>query len=115
MIEKQDVGIYRHAISIFHDCSRLQTFLQASLQKERPRLCVRFVVSTIWSNVFTSSNSGLDNKCSVVPLSLDRNENLAAKKKSVAMHTNYVSGCTFTNSDMQVSNEQELGSPDRGL
>ncbi|MEQ2314383.1 Guanine nucleotide-binding protein subunit beta-5b, partial [Ameca splendens] len=44
---------------------------------------------------------GLDNKCSVVPLSLDRNENLAAKKKSVAMHTNYVSGCSFTNSDMQ--------------
>uniref|UniRef100_A0A3Q2E912 G protein subunit beta 5 n=1 Tax=Cyprinodon variegatus TaxID=28743 RepID=A0A3Q2E912_CYPVA len=45
---------------------------------------------------------GLDNKCSVVPLSLDRNENLAAKKKPVAMHTNYVSGCSFTNSDMQL-------------
>ncbi|KAG7482952.1 guanine nucleotide-binding subunit beta-5b-like [Solea senegalensis] len=45
---------------------------------------------------------GLDNKCSVIPLSLDKNENLAAKKKSVAMHTNYVSGCTFTNSDMQM-------------
>uniref|UniRef100_A0A668SSS9 G protein subunit beta 5 n=1 Tax=Oreochromis aureus TaxID=47969 RepID=A0A668SSS9_OREAU len=44
---------------------------------------------------------GLDNKCSVIPLSLDKNENLAAKKKSVAMHTNYVSGCSFTNSDMQ--------------
>lgn len=50
-----------------------------------------------------SSNSGLDNKCSVIPLSLDKNENLAAKRKSVAMHTNYVSGCQFTNSDMQVS------------
>lgn len=46
--------------------------------------------------------SGLDNKCSVIPLSMDRTENLAAKKKSVAMHTNYVSGCSFTNSDMQV-------------
>uniref|UniRef100_A0A667WLD0 G protein subunit beta 5 n=1 Tax=Myripristis murdjan TaxID=586833 RepID=A0A667WLD0_9TELE len=45
---------------------------------------------------------GLDNKCSVYPLSLDKNENLAAKKKSVAMHTNYLSGCTFTNSDMQI-------------
>ncbi|XP_020514096.1 guanine nucleotide-binding protein subunit beta-5b isoform X1 [Labrus bergylta] len=45
---------------------------------------------------------GLDNKCSVIPLSLDSNENLAAKKKSVAMHTNYLSGCTFTNSDMQL-------------
>ncbi|XP_022598058.1 guanine nucleotide-binding protein subunit beta-5b-like [Seriola dumerili] len=45
---------------------------------------------------------GLDNKCSVIPLSLDKNENLAAKKKSVAMHTNYLSGCTFTNSDMQL-------------
>ncbi|KAL2088780.1 hypothetical protein ACEWY4_015679 [Coilia grayii] len=45
---------------------------------------------------------GLDNKCSVYPLSLDKNENLAAKRKPVAMHTNYVSHCTFTNSDMQV-------------
>ncbi|KAA8596048.1 hypothetical protein FQN60_011339, partial [Etheostoma spectabile] len=45
---------------------------------------------------------GLDNKCSVFPLSLDKNENLSAKKKSVAMHTNYVSGCTFTSSDMQI-------------
>uniref|UniRef100_A0A8C5AQY9 Guanine nucleotide binding protein (G protein), beta 5b n=1 Tax=Gadus morhua TaxID=8049 RepID=A0A8C5AQY9_GADMO len=45
---------------------------------------------------------GLDNKCSVYPLSLDKNENLAAKKKSVAMHTNYLSGCSFTNSDMQL-------------
>uniref|UniRef100_A0A3Q1AHL2 Uncharacterized protein n=1 Tax=Amphiprion ocellaris TaxID=80972 RepID=A0A3Q1AHL2_AMPOC len=44
---------------------------------------------------------GLDNKCSVYPLSLDKNENLAAKKKSVAMHTNYLSACSFTNSDMQ--------------
>ncbi|KTF94262.1 hypothetical protein cypCar_00023819 [Cyprinus carpio] len=41
---------------------------------------------------------GLDNKCSVYPLSLDKNENLAAKKKSVAMHTNYLSSCSF-NSD----------------
>lgn len=46
---------------------------------------------------------GLDNKCSVYPLSLDKNENLAAKKKSVAMHTNYLSACSFTNSDMQVN------------
>ncbi|XP_053172464.1 guanine nucleotide-binding protein subunit beta-5b [Scomber japonicus] len=45
---------------------------------------------------------GLDNKCSVFPLSMDPNENLAAKKKTVAMHTNYISGCTFTNSDMQL-------------
>uniref|UniRef100_A0A667Z671 Myosin VC n=1 Tax=Myripristis murdjan TaxID=586833 RepID=A0A667Z671_9TELE len=45
---------------------------------------------------------GLDNKCSVYPLSLDKNENLAAKKKSVAMHTNYLSACSFTNSDMQI-------------
>uniref|UniRef100_A0A4W4EKR5 G protein subunit beta 5 n=1 Tax=Electrophorus electricus TaxID=8005 RepID=A0A4W4EKR5_ELEEL len=45
---------------------------------------------------------GLDNKCSVYPLSLDKNENLSAKKKSVAMHTNYLSACSFTNSDMQI-------------
>ncbi|XP_049574666.1 guanine nucleotide-binding protein subunit beta-5b isoform X2 [Syngnathus scovelli] len=45
---------------------------------------------------------GLDNKCCVFPLSMDPNENPVSKKKSVAMHTNYVSGCTFTNSDMQL-------------
>ncbi|XP_024610099.1 guanine nucleotide-binding protein subunit beta-5 isoform X2 [Neophocaena asiaeorientalis asiaeorientalis] len=44
---------------------------------------------------------GLDNKCSVYPLTFDKNENMAAKKKSVAMHTNYLSACSFTNSDMQ--------------
>lgn len=36
------------------------------------------------------------------PLTFDKNENMAAKKKSVAMHTNYLSACSFTNSDMQV-------------
>ncbi|XP_069766329.1 guanine nucleotide-binding protein subunit beta-5b isoform X2 [Narcine bancroftii] len=44
---------------------------------------------------------GLDNKCSVYPLTFDKNETMAAKKKSVAMHTNYLSACSFTNSDMQ--------------
>lgn len=53
-------------------------------------------------NEFVCGHRGLDNKCSVYPLSLDKNENLAAKKKSVAMHTNYLSACSFTNSDMQV-------------
>lgn len=37
------------------------------------------------------------------PLTFDKNESMAAKKKSVAMHTNYLSACSFTNSDMQVS------------
>ncbi|KAI5611368.1 guanine nucleotide-binding protein subunit beta-5b [Silurus asotus] len=45
---------------------------------------------------------GLDNKCSVYPLSLDKSENLAAKRKQVAVHTNYLSACSFTNSDMQL-------------
>ncbi|XP_004835445.1 guanine nucleotide-binding protein subunit beta-5 isoform X2 [Heterocephalus glaber] len=45
---------------------------------------------------------GLDNKCSVYPLTFDKNENMAAKKRSVAMHTNYLSACSFTNSDMQI-------------
>ncbi|MGH0147467.1 UNVERIFIED_CONTAM: hypothetical protein FKN15_010564 [Acipenser sinensis] len=45
---------------------------------------------------------GLDNKCSVYPLTFDKNENMSAKKKSVAMHTNYLSACSFTNSDMQI-------------
>lgn len=56
--------------------------------------------------------SGLDNKCSVYPLTFDKNENMAAKKKSVAMHTNYLSACSFTNSDMQV-NKQPPGGPPR--
>lgn len=55
------------------------------------------------------SASGLDNKCSVYPLTFDKNENMAAKKKSVAMHTNYLSACSFTNSDMQVSAPIPLG------
>uniref|UniRef100_A0A8C4QHD2 Guanine nucleotide binding protein (G protein), beta 5b n=1 Tax=Eptatretus burgeri TaxID=7764 RepID=A0A8C4QHD2_EPTBU len=54
------------------------------------------------SSVFTPVCLGLDNKCSVYPLSFDKNENMAAKKKSVAMHTNYLSACCFTNSDMQL-------------
>lgn len=49
------------------------------------------------------NSSGLDNKCSVYPLTFEKNENMAAKKKSVAMHTNYLSACSFTNSDMQAS------------
>lgn len=55
-----------------------------------------------WKLLCFCRQRGLDNKCSVYPLSLDKNENLAAKKKSVAMHTNYLSACSFTNSDMQV-------------
>ena len=45
---------------------------------------------------------GLDNKCSVYLLTFDKNGNKAAKKKSVAMHTNYLSACGFTNSDVQI-------------
>ncbi|KAF5895584.1 guanine nucleotide-binding protein subunit beta-5, partial [Clarias magur] len=45
---------------------------------------------------------GLDNKCSIYPLSLDKTENLASKRKQVAVHTNYLSSCSFTNSDMQI-------------
>ena len=44
--------------------------------------------------------SGLDNKCTVYPLSLD--EDPAAKKKLVGTHTSYLSCCKFTNSDQQV-------------
>lgn len=61
---------------------------------------------TFGSSVFYAS--GLDNKCSVYPLTFDKNENMAAKKKSVAMHTNYLSACSFTNSDMQVSAHRPL-------
>lgn len=35
---------------------------------------------------------------------------MAAKKKSVAMHTNYLSACSFTNSDMQVRERRCGGS-----
>ncbi|KAK2169252.1 hypothetical protein NP493_1191g00013 [Ridgeia piscesae] len=42
---------------------------------------------------------GLDNKCTVYPLSLD--EDPATKKKLVGTHTSYLSCCKFTNSDQQ--------------
>lgn len=45
--------------------------------------------------------SGLDNKCTLYPLSLD--EDPAAKKRAIATHTSYLSCCRFTNSDQQVS------------
>jgi guanine nucleotide-binding protein subunit beta-5 len=40
---------------------------------------------------------GLDNKCSVVPLSFE--EDILQKKRSVATHTSYMSCCTFIRSD----------------
>ncbi|XP_064608165.1 guanine nucleotide-binding protein subunit beta-5-like [Liolophura sinensis] len=43
---------------------------------------------------------GLDNKCTVYPLSLD--EDPASKKKAVATHTSYLSCSTFTSSDQQI-------------
>ncbi|KAJ1073763.1 hypothetical protein K5549_007001 [Capra hircus] len=45
---------------------------------------------------------GLDNKCFVYLPTFDKNENMAAKKKSVAMQTDYLSACSFTNSDVQI-------------
>lgn len=77
-----------------------------------PSLRWRLLLNQLFCFVFVfhiGGKSGLDNKCSVVPLSMDKSENLAAKKKSVAMHTNYVSGCTFINSDNQVSRPREEG------
>ncbi|MCI4378910.1 hypothetical protein PGIGA_G00221720 [Pangasianodon gigas] len=35
-------------------------------------------------------------------VSSSQSENLAAKRKPVAVHTNYLSSCSFTNSDMQI-------------
>lgn len=89
------------------DGLRLRTFwlccslwVSVSTTCDEPNVaCVWWV---FWYIVFVFCQRGLDNKCSVYPLSLDKNENLAAKKKSVAMHTNYLSACSFTNSDMQV-------------
>ncbi|XP_064618687.1 guanine nucleotide-binding protein subunit beta-5-like [Lineus longissimus] len=43
---------------------------------------------------------GLDNKCTLYPLSLD--EDPAAKKKAIATHTSYLSCCSFTHSDHQI-------------
>jgi guanine nucleotide-binding protein subunit beta-5 len=40
---------------------------------------------------------GLDNKCSVVPLSFE--DDILQKKRSVATHTSYMSCCTFLRSD----------------
>ena len=45
--------------------------------------------------------SGLDNRCTLYPLSLD--EDPTTKKRVIATHTSYLSCCKFTNSDQQVS------------
>lgn len=52
------------------------------------------------ASLCTLTHSGLDNKCSVYQLSQE--EDLSCKKRAVAMHTSYVSCCTFMNSDQQV-------------
>lgn len=44
---------------------------------------------------------GLDNKCSVVPLSFE--DDILQKRRSVATHTSYMSCCTFLRSDNLVS------------
>ena len=43
---------------------------------------------------------GLDNKCTLYPLSLE--EDPASKKKVVGTHTSYLSCCEFNMSDQQV-------------
>ncbi|KAK2168202.1 hypothetical protein LSH36_19g01046 [Paralvinella palmiformis] len=43
---------------------------------------------------------GLDNKCTLYPLSLD--EDPTTKKRAIATHTSYLSCCKFTNSDQQI-------------
>ena len=49
------------------------------------------------------SFSGLDNKCTIYPLSQEETD-ISSKKKPVATHTSYLSCCTFTSSDQQVNN-----------
>ena len=54
---------------------------------------------------------GLDNKCTIYPLSHEEID-ISSKKKPVATHTSYLSCCTFTSSDQQVNymrhNERKL-------
>jgi hypothetical protein len=45
--------------------------------------------------------SGLDNKCTLYPLSLD--EDPATRKRAIATHTSYLSCCKFVSSDHQVN------------
>ncbi|KAH3837583.1 guanine nucleotide-binding protein subunit beta-5a-like isoform X1 [Dreissena polymorpha] len=44
---------------------------------------------------------GLDNKCTIYPVSLDDTD-ISSRKKAVATHTSYLSCCTFTCSDHQI-------------
>lgn len=61
-------------------------------------------------NVSSFHFSGLDNKVTVYPLSLE--EDVTVKKKTVGTHTSYMSCCTFPNSDQQVTRlEIVVGSP----
>jgi len=46
-------------------------------------------------------HSGLDNKCTIYPLSFEETD-ISSKKKAVATHTSYLSCCSFTSSDHQV-------------
>ena len=44
--------------------------------------------------------SGLDNKVTIYPLSLE--EDMSSKKHTVGTHTSYISCCCFPNSDQQI-------------
>jgi guanine nucleotide-binding protein subunit beta-5 len=55
-------------------------------------------ISTILTEFFNFS--GLDNKITVYPLSLE--DDVTTKKKTVGTHTSYMSCCLFPNSDQQV-------------
>ena len=71
-----------------------------------PLCCLSFLDLWILITPLVSSNSssvffrGLDNKCTIYPLSMD--EDPLTKKRAVATHTSYLSCCTFTSSDKQV-------------
>ncbi|CAL4089692.1 unnamed protein product, partial [Meganyctiphanes norvegica] len=52
------------------------------------------------STEYPSTWTGLDNKVTVYPLSLD--EDVTQKKKAVGTHTSYMSCCTFPYSDQQI-------------
>lgn len=50
--------------------------------------------------IFVNFKSGLDNKITIYPLSLD--EDVQSKKRHIGTHTSYMSCCIFPGTDQQV-------------
>lgn len=77
--------------------SGLSEFLTFTAAIFMNKPCIQLVCHVLLHLCF----SGLDNKCTIYPLSFEDTD-ISSKKKVVATHTSYLSCCSFTSSDNQV-------------